>query len=132
MGEERKKIILEEYKKTIDIVIYEGTIYWQRFNVLFAVNAAILVFLGVLVGSQIPSFQNENHQRILVYAACAIGFISSTSMIFSCLRSQAFYRSWWNHIENLEKKELKEFVKSQSQFIVDFVIKKNIILKVVK
>jgi hypothetical protein len=34
-------------------------------------------------------------------------------------------------MNKMTKKELKEFVMSQSQFIVDFVIKKNNIFKVV-
>jgi hypothetical protein len=109
MTEEQKKFVLEEYKKTVDIAICEGTIYWQRFNVLFAVNAAILVFLGVIIGNHIADSQSESAQRILVFGACAIGFVSSISMVFGCLRSQAFHRFWWKHIEKLEKEVLKDF-----------------------
>jgi hypothetical protein len=108
--EEEKKLVLEEYKKTVDIIIYEGTTYWSRFNVLFAVNAAILVFLGVIMGNNsMPSLQTETAKRTIVISICVIGFISSATMLFACLRSQAFYRYWWKHLESLEKKVLKEF-----------------------
>lgn len=109
MVDEKKELALEEYKKTVDIAIYEGTMYWQRFNVLFAVNAAILVFLGVIVGNQTMISQNQDAQRVLVFGACFIGFVSSISTTFICLRSQMFYRSWWQHIRRLEKEVLKEF-----------------------
>lgn len=108
--EEKTRLALEDYRNTIDIIIYEGTAYWQRFDVLFAVDAAILVFLGVVVGGSQPTIsQNPDAQKILLFGICTIGFVSSVSMVFSCLRSQMFYRSWWKHIQKLEDEVLTGF-----------------------
>jgi len=108
-GENKKALALEEYKRTMDIAIYEGSLYWQRFSVLFAINSAILIFLGVILGNEVVSLVDKNIQRTVVLSVCFLGYFFSAAMIPIFLRVQAFYRYWWNHLKKIERTTLTEF-----------------------
>ena len=68
----KETILIEEYKMSQSIQVYEGNLYWERFTAFLAVNsgitALIALLFGISDGLSITLYLNE----VLVAITCIL------------------------------------------------------------
>nr|MDO8133722.1 zinc ribbon domain-containing protein [Candidatus Njordarchaeum guaymaensis] len=99
----RERILLVEYQITSEAWRHETEVYWSRYNVMFAIHAAILALIGYAIVSREEinvELMSRLEDPILVLSLA--GTIFSLVWFFSLARSQAWHTYWVNRLKKIE------------------------------
>jgi hypothetical protein len=94
---------LEEYKLLVDLAVYEGNTYWARFNVHFAINAALVGAIGFLAFQPNSSSQLSSSFAVFAGILSAFGFVASSVWLLNSLRAHIFYEYWFRRMRAIEQ-----------------------------
>lgn len=115
----KEEISLEEYKLIVKMNIYEGEVYWSRFNVFLAVNSALLaVIVLVLRGNSDINAGITSSLRTFISMVSVGGSVVSLVWLFSSLRAHEFYRYWIDRGKEIENtlKHAKLYKRMEKHF----------------
>ena len=97
-----RELALTEYNALVNLEIYEGQTFWNRFSAIFAIDAALLATIGVLSSLS----QTGASPSVIIGAISLVGFSVSTSWLFMSVRAHSFYTYWLTRAQEIEESDL--------------------------
>lgn len=97
-------LLKEAYEKAHDIRKFEIELYWKRASYLWTINAAFIVFLGIMLrGVNSPGSLSVNHLTMFPEVVISIfGIILCTIFSVISVSGKYWQENWEAHINMLE------------------------------
>ena len=95
------------YRVAVNLWTYQGSLNWNRFNVMLAANSIIVAVLGVV--------SNQSTSLVIRFLLPVIGLFLCVVWVFLTSRGFDYHRYWSAQALALEREYLSDPVRSVSQ-----------------
>jgi hypothetical protein len=99
------------YEKAVDLWIYEGSSYWQRYSAMLLAHSLIVAALVAVLTN--GHYCSASRLRILAAALSVIGLVLTVAWYATAARAFAYYQYWIDSVKELEARMKGSIVTTQ-------------------